>query len=49
MAMKMIEELCDNDAKKWQEVEEVSIVALQKRIGLWNAIEEAITKKMEFI
>ena len=35
--------------KKWQEVEEVSIVALQKRIGLWNAIEEAITKKMEFI
>ena len=49
MAMKMIEELCDNDAKKWQEVEEVSIVALQKRIGLWNAIEEAITKKMELI
>ncbi|MBF03493.1 MAG: heme oxygenase [Flavobacterium sp.] len=49
MAMKMVEELCDNDAKKWQEVEEVSIVALQKRIGLWNAIEEAITKKMEFI
>ncbi|WP_130733422.1 DUF3050 domain-containing protein [Flavobacterium sp. J27] len=49
MAMKMIEELCNNDAKKWQEVEEVSIIALQKRIGLWNAIEEAITKKMEFI
>ncbi|CAM3969723.1 MULTISPECIES: DUF3050 domain-containing protein [Flavobacterium] len=45
MAMKMIEELCENDAKKWQEVEQVSILALQKRIGLWNAIEEQILKK----
>ena len=45
MAMKMIEELCNNDAKKWQEVEQVSILALQKRIGLWNAIEEQILKK----
>lgn len=45
MAMKMIEELCENDAKKWQEVEQVSILALQTRIGLWNAIEEQILKK----
>lgn len=45
MAMKMIEELCENDEKKWQEVEDVSILALQKRIGLWNAIEEEILKK----
>lgn len=45
MAMKMIEELCENDAKKWQEVEQVSVLALQKRIGLWNAIEENILKK----
>lgn len=45
MAMKMIEELCEDDAKKWQEVEQVSILALQKRVGLWNAIEENILKK----
>ncbi|MFC4815716.1 DUF3050 domain-containing protein [Flavobacterium sp. GCM10023249] len=45
MAMQMITELCGNDAQKWNEVEEVSIAALEKRIGLWNAIEEAINKK----
>lgn len=45
MAMKMIEELCGNDDKKWQEVETVSILALEKRILLWNAIEEQIHKK----
>lgn len=45
MAMKMIDELCGNDKKKWQEVEDISILALQKRIGLWNAIQEEIHKK----
>jgi hypothetical protein len=40
MAMQMISELCDGDATKWQEVEEISKAALEKRIGLWNAIEE---------
>lgn len=40
MAMQMITELCGNDADKWREVEEVSVTALEKRIGLWNAIEE---------
>lgn len=45
MAMKMIDELCGNDDKKWHDVETVSILALEKRIGLWNAIEEQIHKK----
>ena len=45
MAMQMITELCRDDDKKWQEVETVSILALEKRIGLWNAIEEQIHKK----
>lgn len=45
MAMKMIDELCRKDDKKWQEVETVSILALEKRILLWNAIEEQIHKK----
>ena len=45
MAMKMIDELCGNDDKKWHDVDTVSILALEKRIGLWNAIEEQIHKK----
>jgi hypothetical protein len=40
MAMKMIDELCAGDAVKWKEVEAISLQALEKRIGLWNAIEE---------
>lgn len=42
MAMQMITDLCGNDADKWKEVEETSKQALEKRIGLWNAIEENI-------
>lgn len=42
MAMEMINELCGNDSKKWMEVEEVSFLALEKRIELWDAIEEKI-------
>ncbi|MES2487411.1 MAG: DUF3050 domain-containing protein [Bacteroidota bacterium] len=42
MAMQMVIELCAGDAQKWKEVEEISALALQKRIGLWNAIEENI-------
>ncbi|MEK8179334.1 DUF3050 domain-containing protein [Flavobacterium buctense] len=47
MAMQMITELCQNDTQKWKEVEEVSVLALEKRIGLWNAIEEKIEAHME--
>ena len=42
MAMQMITELCQDDEQKWNDVEEVSILALEKRIGLWDAIEEKI-------
>jgi len=42
MAMKMITELCGTDAKKWKEAEEISVLALKKRIELWDAIEEQI-------
>ncbi|RAR50355.1 DUF3050 domain-containing protein [Flavobacterium lacus] len=42
MAMIMINELCGDSEIKWKEVEEISIQALEKRIGLWNAIEEKI-------
>jgi hypothetical protein len=47
MAMQMIKELCGNDSKKWKEVEVTSIEALQKRILLWDSINDHITK-MDF-
>ena len=45
MAMQMILELCGDDAKKWRDVEDISIIALQKRIALWDAIERLIEEK----
>lgn len=42
MAMMMVTELCGNDVQKWKEVEEISVLALEKRKGLWDAIEENI-------
>ena len=42
MAMKMIDELCENDEKKWHEVEEVAIKALEMRIQLWNSINACL-------
>ena len=47
MAMQMITELCGTYEVKWKELEEVSIEALEKRIGLWNAIEEQVEQKLE--
>lgn len=44
MAMQMITELCGEDNQKWKEVETISIQALEKRIGLWDAIEEHINE-----
>jgi hypothetical protein len=49
MAMQMITELCGTDTQKWKEVEAISILALEKRIGLWNAIEESISLKAEMV
>jgi hypothetical protein len=46
MAMQMINELCGTDAQKWTEVEEIAKMALDKRIGLWDAIEESLTAKV---
>jgi hypothetical protein len=45
MAMKMIDELCGESETKWKEVEEVSIQSLEKRIALWDTIEEKILEK----
>lgn len=42
LAMKMIMELCGDDLGKWKEVEEVSKLALEKRIKLWDAIDATL-------
>jgi hypothetical protein len=46
MAMKMIDYLCGDDLKKWQDVEQVAQEALEKRIGLWNAIERLVVPEL---
>jgi hypothetical protein len=46
MALKMIEELCGEDDVKWKEVENVSVIALQKRIKLWDTIETSIAHQL---
>lgn len=48
MAMKMITDLCETELH-WDEVREIAIQALEKRIGLWNAIEEQIVEKFEMV
>lgn len=38
LALRMVQELCGDDAQKWDEVIQVSKQALQVRCGLWDAV-----------
>jgi hypothetical protein len=40
--MQMITDLAKDDEVKWTEMKEISKIALQKRIQLWNAIEDSL-------
>jgi hypothetical protein len=42
LAMEMVAELCGEDAGKWKEASVASIMALEKRIQLWDAILDLI-------
>lgn len=43
LSLKLVSELCGNDKLKWNDVLVVAKESLQKRIELWDAIDEAIT------
>ena len=45
MALEMVSMLAENDTKKWDEIEKISIEALEKRILLWDAINDQLEKK----
>jgi len=42
LALEMTAGLCGDDPQKWEEITNASITALQKRIGLWDGVFEAI-------
>lgn len=42
LALNMVKELCGNDSLKWKEVEEYAKLSLEKRIALWNGINNKI-------
>jgi len=48
MALKMVENLCGDDGKKWHEVEQTVVKSLQAREKLWDGILQEILKK-EFV
>ena len=45
MALEMVSMLAENNPDKWKEIEDISIEALEKRILLWDAINEQIENK----
>jgi hypothetical protein len=42
MALRMVSELCGDDAVKWDEASEAAEIALQARLALWDGIESIL-------
>jgi len=45
LSLEMISELCGDDENKWNDVIQISVEALQKRIDLWNEITDDIKQR----
>ena len=45
LSLQMVEELCGDNEVKWKEAEEIAILALEKRIALWDGIAHAMSEK----
>ena len=41
----MIENLCGNDEKKWEDVMKIAKKSIEMRIHLWSHIDEMITNR----
>ena len=48
MALEMVTELAKNDKIKWQEIEDISITALNKRILFWDAIYDQLENTIDW-
>jgi hypothetical protein len=49
LALQMTAELCGDDQQKWNEIEQASIIALQKRVTLWDSIYNEVIKNRESV
>lgn len=49
MAFKMVEDLCGNDKRKWEEVKQTAEKSLKSRLELWDGIEAEIESKSEAV
>jgi len=47
LSLQMIEELCQDDQEKWDEVLVVAKASLQVRIDLWSGIEKQLIQHKE--
>ena len=45
MAMQMMEELCGDDERKWEDARQVAINSIKARIALWDGIEQGIKNR----
>jgi hypothetical protein len=47
LALQMVANLCGDDTDKWQEAEAAAIIALQKRLALWDGVYQQLTAAKE--